>query len=206
MKTRQRTFQIAAIAAMLQLLPAVSVNAADGTLTDAERGRLVRLLEDSRAETDRLIAATSKAGWATRPAPEKWSVAEVVEHLAMAEARIQSLCRRALDAPANPEWASIAESGIDGVLRQLADRSQTLTAPEALEPSGTLGREATIARYHDARSETLTWVRTTDAPVKRHTAAGPPGDLNVEQWFALIAAHNMRHNRQIEDVLAVIAD
>lgn len=211
MQRSLRSLSIFLVAAALQALPQPTLfateqeTAAPAQLSDGERDRLVGLLEASQTETDRLVAATSDAVWSEKPAPEKWSVAEVVEHLALAEEGLSGLYRQALENAPDPEWQTVAAPGIDGVLAALADRSQRFQAPEGFQPRGEQSRDELLARYAAARAATLEFVRTTQAPLKQHTASGPPGNMNVEQWLALVAAHNMRHNKQIEEVMAVVA-
>src|ERR1700691_6451821 len=55
------------------------------TLTQADRDRGVKYLEQTR---DAIVEATkglSEAQWKFKAAPDKWSVAETLEHIALAE-------------------------------------------------------------------------------------------------------------------------
>lgn len=175
-------------------------------LTDAERGRLVEMLETSRAETEALIAKATGERWKAKPAEDRWSVAEVVEHLAIAEEGLFGLASGALASDADPEWETSAAEGIDGLVTMIQDRTQKFQAPEGMQPQGDMGRDELIGRYAAARAKTLSFVKETEAPVKKHTASGPPGKMNVHQWLALIGAHNLRHNKQIEEVLDTLGE
>ncbi len=176
------------------------------SLTDAERGKLVEMLEQSQAETEALVAEATGEKWEAKPEEDRWSVAEVVEHLAIVEEELFGVASDALTGEVDPEWETTATQGIDGLVTMVQDRTQKFQAPEGMQPQGGSTREALIARYEAARAKTLAFVKDTDAPVKKHTADGPPGKMNVHQWLALIGAHNLRHNKQIEDALGAASD
>ena len=170
-------------------------------LTDDERSELVEILEKSRSELEELAAKTDEAHWLEKPDPERWSVGEVVEHLVLAEESLFGMVTAALEGEADPEWAQIAANGTGDLVNTVQDRTQKFQAPEILQPKGETPRDELLARYAALRTKTLDFVRSTQAPVKRHTAAGPPGKMNVHQWLALMGAHNLRHNQQIAEVI-----
>ena len=179
---------------------AVAEDAPSPMLSDAERAHLVELLESSRQELEVMAAEVGKEEWLKRPDPEKWSVGEVVEHLALTEDALFGMIHQALSSEPDPEWQAVAV-GTEGVETMVQDRSQKFQAPEGLQPKGESERSATLADYATKRARTLDFVRSIQAPVKQHLAQGPPGKMNVQQWTALIGAHNLRHNRQIQDVI-----
>lgn len=191
------------IACLVLLLPAglvVAEQAPSAALSDAERAHLVELLESSRQELEVMVAGVSKEDWLKRPDPEKWSVGEVVEHLALTEEALFGMIHQALSSDPDPEWQSVA-TGTEGIEGTVQDRSQKFQAPEGLQPKGESERSATLADYAAKRARSLDFARSIQAPVKKHVVEGPPGKMNVQQWTALIGAHNLRHNKQIQDVI-----
>ena len=179
-------------------LCAEEMNAA---LTDEERSALVELLEKSRSETEALAAQAPPDVWSLKPAEDRWSVGEVVEHLARAEEAIFGMAQGALAADPDPEWQTLAQGGTGELLQSIRDRSQKFQAPEMLQPTNEKDRAATLEWYAAKRSKSLDFVRSTTAEVKAHVAEGPPGKMNVQQWMTLIGGHNQRHNDQIREVL-----
>ena len=180
--------------------PSTDTEIKDG-LSDDERAAVVEMLEKSRSELEALVASGDPEQWATRSDPERWSVGEVVEHLVLAEEGLTAMIHGALAAEPDPEWAQIAAGGTDGLITTVQDRSQKFQAPEVMQPKGEATRDDMLARYATLRAKTLDFARSVKAPVKRHTASGPAGKMNVHQWLALIGAHNLRHNQQIAEVL-----
>jgi hypothetical protein len=67
----------------LFLLAAVAVSA--DTLTQADRDKAVTELEGSRKVFLDATKGLSAAQWNFKPAPDRWSVAECSEHIALAE-------------------------------------------------------------------------------------------------------------------------
>ena len=48
-------------------------------------------LDGTRAALERAVAAVPDGLRGTRPAPESWSVSEIIEHLSLVEARVDAL-------------------------------------------------------------------------------------------------------------------
>ncbi len=196
---------IAAVAALFLSLPALAGEPSP-YLTDAERQELIDLLNRSKAEFDQLVAGVEGEAWTFKPAPDKWSVGEVAEHLLLAEGLLFGIVEGALEADPNPEWQAAEAKGIEILLQRVPDRSQKFQAPEPIQPKGEMGRAELLDKFAAARQGTLDFVRTTQAPVKQHTAPNPlTGDANVRQWVVFIAAHNLRHNQQIAEVKEAMA-
>ena len=178
-----------------------------GSLSAEERAEIVDLLERSRSELESLTAGVVGERWTTRPGEDRWSVAEVVEHLVLSEEGIVGMARTALEAPVDPEWEAIAAaSSVEGLVANLRDRSQKFSAPEVFQPRGEMSREELLAKFAAARAATLDFVHSTQAPLKMHTAEGPPGKMSAQLWLVLCGAHNLRHNQQIEEVLQQLGD
>ncbi len=197
----QKTKILVLLLVVLTASWALPAMAGDGHLSDDERTYLIDMLEDSRSELESLAAQADAEHWNHRTDAERWSVGEVVEHLLLAEEAFYGMLTGAMAGDKDPEWQAVAANGVEGVVGLVQDRTQKFEAPENLSPGGEMSREEALSRYATARAKMLDLVRSTEAPVKKYTIEGPPGTMNVQQWFALCGAHNLRHNRQIQDVL-----
>jgi mannose-6-phosphate isomerase-like protein (cupin superfamily) len=174
-------------------------------LTTFERAELEAMLERSRDRLDEVVGRAQGAHFAARPAEGRWSVAEVVEHLATSERLIFGLVEQALASPEDSNWRNLhVATTTTELMDNMLDRSRRFAAPEPLQPQGGLGRDEVIAAFHTARARTLDFVRSTAAPVKAHTAAAPVGKLTAHQFLVLIAAHTLRHTAQAEEALAAV--
>lgn len=203
-----RTGTLRACLALLLALATAPAFAADGevsaALTAEERAHLVELLETSRTELEGLAAQAEGDLWSTRPAPESWSVGEVVEHLVLAEEMFFGLITQTLESEPNPDWQTVAASGTEQLETTVQDRSQKFQAPEMLQPTGEPSRDDLLARYAAARAKTLELVESLDGPIKQHTFTGPPGTMNTHQWLVLVGSHNLRHNQQMREALEAV--
>ena len=202
---QKHSFLIVIGIALTLALPAAAEEA-NGMLMDEERAKLVEMLESSRSETEGLVARAHCDNWGKKPAEDSWSVGEVIEHIVLAEQGIFANALGALEAPEDPEWQALTGTPVEGLITMIKDRSQKFQAPDPFVPKGEMDRGELLQKFGAARAATIDFVRSTQAPVKRHSAEGPAGKMNVQQWMALIAGHNMRHNAQIVEALEKAGD
>jgi CubicO group peptidase (beta-lactamase class C family) len=170
------------------------------TMTAAERAELIELLSKSEGEMMQYISGLSDAQWSFKPAPERWSIGEVVEHIVLAEGMMFDLVIKSVDAEANPKWEeTLAKTAI--LKAALPNRSRRVDAPGAIQPKGAMTREAALARFKEQRARIGAYARDTTKPLKAHTATNPFfGDLNAHQWLLYVPLHTIRHNQQIAEV------
>src|SRR5207245_4504763 len=74
---------------------------ADPALTKEQRAHAIDLLERSRKEFLAAVEGLTDAQWNYKPAPERWSVGEVAEHIMLAEGRLFARMQQAISAPPN---------------------------------------------------------------------------------------------------------
>jgi hypothetical protein len=174
----------------------------DPRMTNTERAELVELLLRSEKEFLEAVEELSDQQWSFKPGPDRWSVAEVAEHIVLADTSLFDTARQSLTGPQDPEWPSTA--GKTEILEKaLPNRSRKVDAPGPLRPQRLLTRAHIMARFKEERARTLAFVRGTDAPVKAYTAKNPFfGVLNAYQWLLYIPLHHVRHNQQIAEVKA----
>jgi hypothetical protein len=166
----------------------------------------IKLATDHLTKTrDAFLASTqglSDAQWNFKPAPERWSVGEVAEHLAAAEDFLMGVVQDVMKAPPRPEPADVKE--IDQfVLTAIADRTNKVTAPEPLMPTRRFGgMEATLKHFKESRARTLAFLADTK-DLREHASDSPLGKkLDGYQWLLFISAHCERHTKQIDEVKA----
>ena len=176
----------------------------DPYMTDAERSRVVRLLQQTRDDFLATVGPVTDAQWDFRPGPDRWSIGLIAEHLGLVERGLFSRVERALEGDANPDWQSVTEK--NGLIEQLLhDRGTPRDAPERVVPTGTLGREEALRVYRERRGRSLAFAETTGDQLKTHTLDHHRpvfGTLNAYQWLLYIPWHNQRHIRQIEEIKA----
>lgn len=173
------------------------------TLTQADRDKAMKYLESTRQGVVDATKGLSQAQWTFKAAPDKWSVAEVTEHIAAAEDFLRGMIvQKVMVAPARPAGEDVA--AIDAmVLQAIPDRSQKKQAPEPLKPSNRFGSpEGSVQHFLDARTTTEDFLTKTP-DLREHAADSPLGKkLDGYEWILFIAAHSERHTKQILEVKA----
>jgi hypothetical protein len=152
----------------------------------------------------RLVARVETAGDGQARAPQGgWTVAEIVEHLSIAEPGITRAIERLLRPRSDSEGRqgglqTFAPFSLDEQAEQARGK---IEAPEILRPTGLPLAEG-LARLKESRAALAALrPRFESADYSRrfpHPAFGP---LNAAQWLAFIGMHEERHLRQIERIL-----
>ena len=177
----------------------------EGKISAEERAKAVKLLTDSQKETLDAVESLTEEQLKFKPAPERWSVAEVAEHILLAEGLLFGAVNRAIANQPNPEWETKTKGKTEFLEKILVNRQGKAQAPESIVPTGKLSRAELIAKLKESRAKTMKFAQETQLPLKVHTLDHPfPvfGTLNAYQWLIYIPLHNMRHNQQIAEVMA----
>ena len=188
------------LAATLSLASTASLRAQDASAADKEKA--LALLEDSKQGVLASVKGLSEAQWNFKAAPEKWSVAECMEHIAAAEDFIRALITdTVMKAPAAPD-RDIAKLDA-GLLAGVPDRTNKVQAPEPIKPTNRFGSpEASIKHFVESRATTEEFLKKT-SDLRGHAIDSPAGvKWDAYEWVLLIGAHSQRHTKQIEEVKA----
>ncbi len=144
------------------------------------------------------------------PGEDRWSVDEVVEHLATIEPKITSLFRaRVSEARTNGLATETATSPILPELNvgQIVDRGHRLKGPNSMRPTSKLDSDAAWAQLEISRRDLRDAVADADGLAlgtitHPHLAFGP---FTMYKWIAFIGAHEARHADQIREIGASLA-
>ena len=183
-------------------LAALAAAAMAQPLTDGERRRAIGELEASRKALLDTVAALTPDQWTFKPAPDRWSIAECVEHIALAEdSYFRLITGRLAKSPPEPEKRAEVLGKDDEVLRKMPDRSSKRQTSQALEPRGKTPQEA-LDHFRRSRERFLEYVRTSSDDLRNHFAAHRAvGLIDGYQWVLLAAGHTLRHIDQIREVM-----
>lgn len=173
-------------------------------MTDDERTALVKQLEDTKANLLKEVNGLSDAQMKFKPGPERWSVADCLEHIAMSEKGLFEMQQNAMKQPANPDKRKDIKVKDEDLAKMIADRSKKFKAPEQLQPKGAFGTPAAaIQAFTEQRDKTIDYVKNTSDDLRNHVADMPTGSaMDAYQILILLANHSGRHTKQIEEVKA----
>jgi hypothetical protein len=172
-------------------------------LTQADRDRALQYLESTKQGVLDATAGLSEAQWNFKPATDRWSVAEVTEHIAAAEDYLMGLVTsQVMKAPARPAGDDVKAID-DMVVAKIPDRSKKAQAPEPLKPTNRFGSPAaSLKHFTDARAQTEAFLKTHD-DLREHAIDSPMGKkLDGYEWILFVAGHSERHTKQINEVKA----
>lgn len=160
-------------------------------------------IDRTRARLLAAVEGLSDEQQSYTPAPDRWSVAALVEHLSIVEGNVAGLLERLLGkAEESGEGAEASDSFDPVSIEEFVERSRgvKLEAPERIRPTGTLAVADAVARLNESRAALHALrprIERADGRALRfpHPAWGP---LDLYQWLLFIGAHEDRHLAQIE--------
>lgn len=138
-----------------------------------------------------------------------WTIGEIVEHIAIVENGMATICSRLLKKAAEENIPNDGKANISAEFLEKAAlianrRERKAQAPERVLPSGTLSVADSLAKMEET-SQILEQIRTGLETVNTQKYKFPHpffGDLSASEWFALIGGHEFRHIDQIEEILS----
>jgi hypothetical protein len=149
------------------------------------------------------VAGLTPEQWNFKPAPNRWSIAECAEHIAISEDYIFGVIQnQILKSPADPEKRAEVKDKDEAVVKGVPDRSQKFNAPEPIVPKKRWpDPETLIAHFKAARDAHIAYIDTTQDDLRDHFGKHPAmGTLDAYQWILLMSAHTERHTEQINEV------
>jgi hypothetical protein len=151
--------------------------------TDSEEPLKVQAATPRKLE--RLVKGVSTAKLRKRPAPDKWSVAEILAHLADGEIVIGWRMRSILGAPGTQIQAYDQNAWIEALHYEKRDPRKDLLQQRIL-------REANLALLKTLTPEQ--W--------KQFGTHSERGQESIERIVRMVAGHDLNHLQQIERILA----
>jgi hypothetical protein len=134
---------------------------------------------------EQFLAKASAAKLRKRPAPNKWSIGEILAHLADAEIVIAWRVRSILGAPGTAIQAFDQESWV------VAGHYDKRNPSESVAQFGAV-RAANLALYKSLTAEQ--W--------KQYGIHSERGQESIEHIVRMMAGHDLNHLKQIEAILA----
>jgi len=170
--------------------------------TPAERAHAVQYLSETRNGVAAAVQGLSDAQWNFKPAPDKWSIAQIVEHLAITEDLISK--KVLVEIKTAPAGAADRDAKqVDAtVVAKMTDRTTKYQAPEPIQPTGRWTHAEALQHLLDSRAQTISLVESTPG-LRDHVISHPAfGPLDGYEWALAAAGHSARHTQQILEVKA----
>lgn len=189
---------------LLSSILVLSFSFQDKTISKKERKFAANYLKQTRDLLLKDVKNLSDTQLNFKTSPEKWSVAQCIEHIAIAESSLLAAIQKNLELPADPSRRIEVKVSDTTIIRVVTDRSHKSTTPEQLRPHEKFpSTAAALQEFVEERDITIKFVMTTDADLRDHFAVHPiMGTIDDYQAIILIGAHSRRHTLQIEEVMA----
>ena len=161
-------------------------------------------LASSEARLLELVHGLTPAQWNFRETPERWSIAENIEHVIALENFIVQKIQEALEQPPDGGKKGTA-AGKDSLVLGLGKaRGPKLIAREVARPMGRWPDKAElIGELRRTRARTTAFASETQAELREHFFPHIAfGDLDCYQWLVVLGQHGFRHALQIEEIKA----
>ena len=170
-------------------------------MTPQERIDILRVLEDGRREFN-AAAAVSESQATASPAPGRWSVLEIVEHVGTVEDRFLGWLQRS-ETMETPRVDPQREADLAVRVRYRTNRAE---APEVVRPADRFTSLAESLEYFNAaRARTIRFADERASDLYSLAADHPRfGALNGIELMVLMAGHALRHADQIREARAAV--
>jgi DinB family protein len=198
---KMRNKSLAGIAVALLLITGAGTASAQ-EVTQAEKDRAMQYLEATKKNVLEATKGLSDTQWNFKPAPDRWSVAQVMEHIAAAEDFIRDILKeKVMVAPAGETGRDVNKTD-EAVLAMVPDRTNKVQAPEPLVPTNRFGSpDGSVKHFVESRAATEEFLKITPG-LRDHVTDSPLGKLDGYEFVLFIAAHSERHTKQINEVKA----
>lgn len=179
----------------------------DPVWTEQERQTLLGGLQSSQNDLLNEVNGLTKKQVRFKPDSATWSVAEVVEHLAVYDELLYWDLLNKQYSPEMPEWVEKVK-GLDSIMIAYTDDPAKLKAPFIAQPLGRFENEKDLIAYFNRyRNELIKLIRETKTDFRLHFVfrskdAGVWRVRDLQQYTLLWIAHTQRHTNQIRRVKA----
>lgn len=186
------------------LLISTQLNAQSPQWTEQDRSYLLQNLIRSRDELINETKGLTKEQWSFKESPDRWSINQVVEHIAIWEMLMDYDITRALQAGIDTSFASdhtLDTTNLRFIMEDKPHVSTDYTKPFTYTvPMGLNEGTSNTAWLLKLRNESIDYVKTTKDDLRSYGLPKRRG--NIHQRYITLFGHCDRHLRQIRKIKA----
>lgn len=167
-------------------------------------------LEEQHGVLERAVESVPRELRNAKSAADRWSVAEILEHIALVEVRLEKLFAAKV-AEARAAGLGAGDSSLPELhpwdRSRVLDRSRVVSASEAVRPTGQLDADAAWIAVERSYEFFCRAVRASDdVPLSQIVHPHPVfGPMNLYGWAEFVAGHEARHAAQIIELRSHVA-
>jgi hypothetical protein len=170
--------------------------------TESDRKYLLENLIRSRNELINETKGLTRQQWQFKESPDRWSINEIVEHIALWELLLEYRITRQLDGGLQPARAmdALPDSVVfNFIMEEKKHHSPDYTQPFTYTlPMGLNSIESNISWVSKMRKEAIDHVSKTSSDLRQYYVSD--SESNTHQVYITLFGHADRHIRQIRKV------
>ncbi|MBL0940075.1 MAG: DinB family protein [Gemmatimonadaceae bacterium] len=168
---------------------------------------VIGALADAQDEMSAALASVPAHLVNAQPSPGAWSVAQIVDHLAIVEDGSGRVVSKLIKMSGDVQEANTDPIGPTITRFQMWNPALRIEAPDMVVPSATADFAQATERQATARQRLIaTLMEASGRAIGEHTFPHQVfGPLNGYQWALFIAEHQRRHLLQISTTLAALS-
>src|SRR4249919_1114015 len=187
------------LSTLLLLAFTLSAFAATG-MTDEDREHLLVHFQMTTQMVAEQVRGLSPAQLEYKASPDRWSIREIVSHLAVAEPDYWREIQKALKAAPDMSRRSLRRrmptscgDGIDRVVH-----TKTGGGHEKVETYKDMGEA--LGKFQALRATMIDYIKTTNDDMRAHSFGEYGQVIDCWQWMLEISTHAERHIQQIREI------
>ncbi len=187
---------------VLAVLLLVSYSPAETPLSKKDRKFALQYLKETRQRLINNVNGLSEAQLSWKPADSVWSIANCIEHIALAEKNLFDWSMSSLKANADPARRKEIKQTDQSIIKMITDRSFKAKAPEGFIPGGQFGTaQDALKVFIERRTNTQNFFKKTQEDLRNHFIAHPfLGTIDTYQMLLFLNGHTLRHTLQLEEL------
>lgn len=165
--------------------------------------------EKIHAKFSATLGALTEQQTAALPDGEKWSIAQIAEHVSIVGGGVYRICAKLMSKAESNGAVFDGRLDLSAFAATVAGSAETkLEAPEFVVPTG----EKSIAESLKALDETQEALRGLQPLFEKYDAAAAKfphpyfGDMTAVEWLVLYGGHEGRHLKQIGKILEKLSE
>lgn len=174
------------------------------SLTQSEREQLISELNRTLSLFEIEMAQLSTAQFQYKASSKKWSIAECIEHVTLAELHFQEILEAEMKKSSNPSFRKKIKIKDEKIRPKMLSKIWKAKSPEVFRPSNYFkSTEEAINAFKSQRQKTISYVENTNDDLRNHFWKHPlTGTIDLYQTLILMSAHLERHLNQIKEIKA----
>ena len=165
--------------------------------------RVLQRLDSTRHKLHQAVSPLADELYSQRPAQDEWSVAEIVQHMDLVEARVLKELEDGIAGP--PRRVKLLRRLIPTSI--VSSRLIKVTAPRAVTPSDPPSKNVALANLDRTRGRLKEFCATYGNERLRNLVFKHPflGDIDGVATVSFLSYHEQRHYKQIQETLKRLA-